>query len=122
MKNLIFISLGCSIISLSSCTGDKTNPEITITYPASNSTVIIGDTMHITGNVTDNNELEEVDVHVVNLTTKDTVRHDHHSMSGKSFGIVTDYITTDPGNYSVYIEAGDAAGNIADSEIPFMIK
>lgn len=120
--NKIILTLVFGCLTLTSCLKDLKSPKITVDNPLPDSIYKTTDLISINGKVTDNKELKDVDVHVVELSTKDTVLHDHHMTNGTSFTIVASFTPAKPGAYQVYIEAIDLEGNEAESSTDINIK
>jgi hypothetical protein len=112
---LLFLLGACSKNSHTS--GDVTAPVITITSPLNNEHFAAGDTISTVASATDNNEVTELHIHVINKATGELLR-DIHSYPAKVTGTVQDSFTADAGIiYTIQIIAKDPAQNSATAKV-----
>jgi len=118
MQNIKFLSLLLSISFITvSCNKDNDPPVITITSPAEGAILLRGQTYPLTGNVTDDTELAEIDAAGVKITTFDS----------KTSHVFTNFTLPIPsnaavGNGTVTITATDKEGNKGTKTVTFKIQ
>ena len=110
----IFLLATCS---RNSETGDITPPAITIASPQDNQHFAAGETISTVASATDNNEVTELHIHVINKATGELLR-DIHSYPAKTSGTVQDSFAADAGIiYTIQIIAKDPAQNVATAKV-----
>lgn len=97
--------------AIASCSKEETNaaPTITLVEPENNSTVTLGNEIHVEGTATDDNELHEMAIWITYMG--DTVENSYptvHAM--KTYDFHTHYEATAAGTYTVNIVAADHEG------------
>jgi hypothetical protein len=100
--------------------GDIERPSITIFTPVENQHFVTGDTIRITGICRDNQELDEVPVHITDEDSHQEFFHNHYGLlHTASFSFDTYYVvtTTASTKYSIGVEAVDVAGHIVEKEV-----
>jgi len=97
--------------------GDKTAPSITIISPSNNQNFTAGQIIATVANATDNDQVTELHIHVINKITGVLLR-DIHSYPNKSSGTVQDSFPADSGiAYTIQIIAKDPAQNVATAQV-----
>lgn len=110
------------IIALASCKKDKGMadtqlPVITMTSPTNNQVFSAGQTVNITGSVSDNDKIEELHLEITNTTTGVFLTHEHYAPDAASYNLSRTLTTQAATSYKIKIEAHDASDNIAKTEI-----
>jgi hypothetical protein len=98
-------------------TADMTPPVITIMSPFNNQHFAAGETISTVASATDNDEVTELHIHVINKATGELLR-DIHSYPAKGTGTVQDSFSADAGiTYTIQIIAKDPAQNVATAKV-----
>jgi len=85
--------------------------------PLNNQHFNAGETITTVASATDNNEVTELHIHVINKATGELLR-DIHSYPGKTTGTVQDSFAADAGIiYTIQIIAKDPAQNLATAKV-----
>jgi hypothetical protein len=125
MKRILLFAVIAFVAGCKKQTVAKPMPVIEITTPTSNQHFVMGETIHITGNVTHSIELTEVAVHMTDLTSKVEFFHNHFS-AGNALTYHYDSTYPIPDNtktsYKVEVEATDKDGNSTTKEITITIN
>lgn len=100
-----------------SCSKDDTAPEIVITSPTEGAILEKGKTYPITGKVTDDTELAEIDAAGVKITTFDSKTS--HTLANINLPIPANATT---GNGSITVTATDKEGNKSTKTVTFKIQ
>ncbi|MBK8668499.1 MAG: hypothetical protein IPN89_03165 [Saprospiraceae bacterium] len=106
-----------SMMMLPSCSKDDTAPNIVITSPVEGSTLEKGKSYPVTGTITDDTELAEIDAGGVKITTFDSKTS--HSLANITLPIPATTTNT-AGTFTV--TATDKEGNKATKVVNFIIK
>ena len=119
--NIIAVTL--VIGSFSSCKKEHEHsaPIIVLESPINNQTFILGDTVHIEGTATDENELHEMSIFIKNHTG-DTLFSDYpyvHAMNSHNFHY--HYLPTDTGMFHIHITASDHDNQLSHLERVFHV-
>lgn len=96
---------------IASCSKEKTNeaPTITLDEPADNSTITLGNEIHVEGTATDDNELHEMAIWITYMG--DTVANSYPTVHAqKSYDFHTHYEPVAAGTYTVNVVAADHDG------------
>ncbi|HRO07610.1 MAG TPA: Ig-like domain-containing protein [Saprospiraceae bacterium] len=118
MKFLKFSIMLMALVAIVSCSKDDTTaPVITITSPVEGSVLEKGKTYPVTGTVTDETELSEIDAGGYKITSFDTKTS--YAFANLNLPIPAD--TKETGGV-LKITAKDKAGNVAVKSITFSIK
>lgn len=118
-----FFILVFSVACLAACKkdgGDSEKPVINVTSPAANQQFTAGQTVNVVATITDNDELHEVHLTVVNKTPSAEVVHFHNHVDVKSYSMNESFVVAAGVTYNIKVEADDHAGN--HSEIQFDVK
>ena len=112
-----------SLVFLASCSKksgdskDTSPPVITIVSPLNNQIFTAGQTIQITVNASDNDEVSELHIQVINKTTGELLRL-IHSFLGQASGTAHDSFIAQAGlTYIIEIIAQDPAQNLAKSQV-----
>src|SRR6266480_1072999 len=93
---------------------DNEKPVINLTTPTANQQFTAGQTINITGTVSDNDEIHEVHVIVTNKTTSTEILHFHDHIDAKTYNIINQSLVAAAGiTYKIHVEADDHTGNTA---------
>lgn len=114
MKSLLFILSICVLITAckkSSGDDDKEMPMIVLTAPVNNSTVTAGNTVNITGNVTDNKNIYMIHVHISDLTTGRLLIDIHRYPNSTSYNVAESFTAVAGITYQIQVRARDNAAN-----------
>jgi len=99
-----------------------TPPVITIVSPLNNQHFAAGETISTVASATDNNEVTELHIHVINKATGELLR-DIHSYPAKTSGTVQDSFTAGAGIiYTIQIIAKDPAQNVATAKVEVSVN
>ena len=133
MKNtlkLTTLTLLALAISLNACkkeeeTADTTAPEITINSPLKNGSYTSGDMVHIEVDVTDNDEIHEIEAFftATHMGMKDTVWQEHYHPDAASFSIEEHYTigTVMHTDFMLTVVATDHSGNVFTDNAGFHV-
>ncbi len=114
---LLFILLSICLLSTtckkSSADDDKEIPVIVLTAPVNNSTVTAGNTVNITGHVTDNKNIYMIHVHISDLTTGRLLIDIHRYPNSTHYNLAENFTATAGITYQVQVRARDNAANEA---------
>jgi uncharacterized lipoprotein YajG len=113
MKTLVVIALmalvtGCS---KNSSKDDKQAPVVTISTPMSNQRFNAGQTVSITGTVTDNEKLAELHVHISNMITGALLVDIHRYPSASSYTLNETFQVQAAITYRIQVIAKDNSAN-----------
>lgn len=117
MKRLLILAL--SIACLASCKkdkGDNEEPTINVTSPLGNQQITGGQTVSVNATISDNEELHEIHLFVINTTTDAEVVHYANHVDVKTFDLSQTFVATSGVTYEIRVEAEDHAGNHAQVE------
>ena len=119
MKTKKFL-IAFALIGFIACSkngGDNEKPVINLTTPTANQQFTAGQTINITGTVSDNDEIHEVHVIVTNKTTSTEILHFHDHIDAKTYNINQSLVAAAGITYKIHVEADDHTGNTAVVEI-----
>lgn len=100
--------------------GDITFPTVIIYTPVEHQHFVTGDTIRITGLCRDNEELDEVPVHITDEDTHQEFFHNHYGLiHSNTFTVDTYYVVTTTAHtkYSIVVEAVDMSGHTVEKEV-----
>lgn len=100
--------------------GDTEKPSITVSTPTSNQQFTAGQVVNVTATITDNDELHEVHLTVINKASGLEVVHQHEHVDVKTYNLTNTFTAGAGITYKLKFEADDHAGNHA--EIEFDVK
>ncbi|HYF30377.1 MAG TPA: Ig-like domain-containing protein [Chitinophagaceae bacterium] len=100
--------------------GDSIKPTINVTSPQANQQFNAGQVINIAATITDNSELYEVSLSVVNKATSAELVHNHYHSDQMSFNLNETMTAMATTTYKIKIQAADHSGN--QSEIEFEVK
>jgi len=112
-----FISLFLLVvISLVGCSKDNKEPDrelpvIAITSPSNNEVFIAGETVNITGNLSDNQQLTEVHVHISNNATGALLIDIHRNPGTTTYRLNESFQPQAGINYKIQVMAKDNSAN-----------
>jgi len=92
-------------------------PVISLTSPANGQVFSGGQSVAITGSVTDNARLREVHLEIINTTTGAFVAHDHFYPESTSYNINRSFTVQAGIAYMIKVEAEDGKRNISRTEV-----
>ena len=104
------------VISIGGCSKNNTEPDrelpvVAITSPANNEVFSAGETVNITGNLSDNRKLTEVHVHISNNTTGALLIDIHRSPVTATYQLNESFQTQAGINYKIQVIAKDNSAN-----------
>lgn len=114
---LVLMVITVMAITFNSCKKEETNqaPTITLEEPENNSTVTLGNEIHIEGTAADDNELHEMAIWVTYMG--DTVKTSYPTVHAlKTYDFHTHYEPTAAGTYTVNVVVADHDG-LTTSEV-----
>ncbi|HVG41222.1 MAG TPA: Ig-like domain-containing protein [Chitinophagaceae bacterium] len=118
MKKL-FIPL-LAILVVSSCSKenvDDQRPVITITSPQNGQVFTTGQTVTVVANVSENDEIHGVHLHVINLKNGDhTIMFEDHP-DAKTYTLNKTFVVQAGVDYDITVEADDHSGNSAIAKV-----
>jgi hypothetical protein len=109
-----------ALICLAACkknSGDTTKPLIQISSPTPNQQFTAFSTVTISGTVTDDDQIHEVHVEVVNKNNSTAVIHFMEHVDAKTYNIQQAFVVQAGITYKIHVEAHDHVGNIAVVEM-----
>ncbi|MBC7884935.1 MAG: DUF4625 domain-containing protein [Saprospiraceae bacterium] len=104
-------------LAVTSCNKDDNGPVITITSPAEGAILLKGSTYPVTGTVTDDTELAEIDASGVKITTFDSKTS--HTLANITLPIPASATT---GNGTFTVTATDKEGNKTTKTVNIKIQ
>ncbi len=116
MKKLLFF-LMIIFTGISCDKEDKEKPIINKTSPTANQQFNAGETVNITANITDNNDLHEIHLFVDNKATSASVIHFMEHIDGPSYTLSESYTAEAGVTYKITIQATDHADNVAEMQL-----
>ncbi|HYE54670.1 MAG TPA: Ig-like domain-containing protein [Chitinophagaceae bacterium] len=96
--------------------GDGERPFIEITSPLPNEQFNGGETVNVSGSISDNDELREVHVIVTNKSTGAELVHLHQHVNVSLYPINQLFMVQAGVTYTIRVEAYDDAGNHAEAQ------
>lgn len=88
-------------------------PVISLSSPTNNQVFTNGQTVNITGSITDNNIIAELHVHIYNNTTGALLIDIHRTPASGSYNLNETFMVQTGMNYKIQILAKDGAANEA---------
>lgn len=120
MKKLYLIGLLCLMIACSKdpvTQVDNIAPVVTLTTPTNNQTFTGGQTVSITGQVTDNKFIKEIHIVVTNLGSGFEYQHVHVQPNAASFNYNHSYTAQAGIFYKIEVIADDPSANSSSKSI-----
>ena len=117
MKQLLIAFALMGFIACSKNAGDTEKPVINLTSPTANQQFTAGQTINITGSVSDNDAIHELHVIVTNKVTSTELLHYHDHIDAKTFNFNQSLVAAAGITYKIHVEANDHVGNTAIVEI-----
>jgi hypothetical protein len=108
------------ILVLTSCSkngGDTQKPVVVLNTPVGNQQFTAGQTVAISGTVTDNDEIHMVHVIVTDLTHDVEVLHLMEHADAASYTFDQSFVAAAATTYKIHVEADDHVGNTTIIEI-----
>jgi hypothetical protein len=104
------------VISTEACSKNNAEPDrelpaVSITSPGNNQVFSAGETVSITGNLSDNQKLTEVHVHISNNTTGALLIDIHRSPGTATYQLNESFQTQAGINYKILVSAKDNSAN-----------
>ncbi|HYC28173.1 MAG TPA: DUF4625 domain-containing protein, partial [Chitinophagaceae bacterium] len=96
--------------------GDNQEPMIDVTSPLGNQQINGGQTVSVNATITDNDELHEVHLTVINTTTQAEVVHFHNHVDVQTYNLNETFVAAAGVTYEIKVEADDHSGNHAEVE------
>jgi len=117
MKVSIVLLFSLLLFSCSKNNGDTQKPVVILNTPTGDQQFNAGDIVHITGSVTDNDEIHMVHVIVTDLTHDTEVHHLMYHADEKSYNFDETFTIQAATTYKIHVEADDHVGNTTIIEI-----
>ena len=113
MKNYFVLVLTFIFVACSKDSSEKDNelPVVTISSPGNNQVFNPGETVTITGTVTDNKKIAEVHVHISNNATGKLLIDIHRYPATGSYNVNESFQTQTGINYKIQLVAKDNSAN-----------
>lgn len=113
MRRNLFIFLSLLTLSCKKSTAEKDTvpPVITITTPVNGDTYTNGQSVTITGTVTDDKYIAEIHVHVSNLVTGALLMDTHREPGGPNDSFTETFTAVAGNNYRIQVTAEDRGAN-----------
>lgn len=105
---LVVLSLACS---KNEKLKDNELPVVTITSPNNNQVFSAGETVHITGILSDNQQLAEVHVHISNNSTGTLLIDIHRNPAAATYSLNESFLAQAGINYKIQVIAKDNSAN-----------
>jgi hypothetical protein len=112
-----------AVLVILSCKKDNGDPDdselpvISVTSPTNGQVFASGQSVIISGFVTDNTKVRTVHLEIINSTTGAFIAHDHFSPEGGTFTINRTFSVQASTGYKIKVEAEDRARNISRAEV-----
>ena len=90
---------------------DNELPVVTITSPNNNQVFSAGETVNITGTLSDNQKLTEVHVHISNNSTGTLLIDIHRNPGAATYNLNESFLTQAGINYKIQVIAKDNSAN-----------
>ena len=117
MKILVLIFALTSLAACKKNGGDTLKPLIQISTPTPNQQFSAFSTVTISGTITDDDEIHEVHVEVVNKNNSTAVIHFMEHVDAKTYNIHQVFVVQAGITYKIHVEAHDHVGNISTVEM-----
>lgn len=96
---------------------DNVAPVVTLTTPANNQVFTAGQSITVTGQVTDNKFIKEIHVVITNLGSGVEYQHIHIQPGASSFNYSQSYTAQAGIFYKIEVIADDASGNSSSKSV-----
>jgi|SRR6478736_1455356 len=116
MRTFLTLLFVVFISSCSKSSGDDAAPVIVINSPQANATVAADAVIAVSATITDEDEIHEVHLDIINKTTNEDF-HFHYHPDVKTFNINETFTATAGTTYKIQVEADDHSGNKSEKEI-----
>ena len=113
---VIAIALTC-LVACKKDGGDTQKPVIVLNSPMGNQQFPGFSPVTISGTVTDDTEIHEVHVEVINKNTSTEIMHVHDHVDARSYTINQVFTAQAATTYKIHVEADDHVGNTTVIEI-----
>src|SRR5438270_8060113 len=114
MKKLFFAFI--IVAAAAGCKKDSTDttaPVITLTSPTDGQAFTAGQTVHVTANISDNDEIHEVHLYVTNVATGDTIANFEEHLDAGSYTLDQTFAVQAGVSYKIEVDANDHSNNEA---------
>lgn len=124
VKYILFIASLLSIISCSKSSSDKdkTAPAVVISTPANNQVFTGGQTITITGTVTDAGNIAELHMHITNIQTGALLVDIHRNPASSNYALNETFIAQSGIEYKIQVIAKDNAANEGRSTVNISVN
>ena len=96
---------------------DTTAPVVTITSPTDNQVFEGASTVNIDATITDNMNLEEIHLEILNKATNTLYTHEHFAPDGPSYHLTSSFQIPSQTSFEITIEGVDKSGNHEESSV-----
>ena len=117
MKQIIVAFAVLLFFACSKDGGDTQKPVVVLNTPTGNQTFPGGTVVTISGTASDNDELHEIHIYVINKNTNSEILHFHEHADEKSYQFNQTFTAQTGVTYKIKVEADDHVGNTTDIEI-----
>ena len=117
MKHIVAALALVFLFSCNKDAGDTQKPVLVLNTPTGNQTFPGGTVVTISGMASDNDELHEVHVYVINKNTDSEILHFHEHADAKTYNFTQTFTAQAGVTYKIKVEADDHVGNTTDIEI-----
>jgi hypothetical protein len=117
MKRILVLLCLSILAGCSKDAKDVTPPVITLTSPANNQQFTAGQVVNIDGTVTDDDQIHEVHIYVINKATSAEVLHSEQHLDSKSFTIAQHFTVVAGVTYQIRVQANDHTGNENEKDL-----
>lgn len=111
----LIMSSGCS--KKSTGNNDRELPVVTLQTPTNNQSFTAGQTIQITGQISDNNRIGEVHVHISDLVTGNLLVDIHRYPDAATYSLSESIVATAGVEYRIQVIARDNAANEGRSTV-----
>ena len=114
----IFVAV-CVLVffSCSKNGGDTEKPVVVLNTPSGNQTFPASSVVTISGTVTDNDEIHEVHIYVINKKSDTEILHFHAHADAKTYSFIQTFTAQAGVTYKIEVQADDHVGNTTDIQI-----
>ncbi len=120
MNRILFFS---SFLILSACKkdhGEATDtepPVIKMAAPTNNQSFAVGQTVSISGRITDDTKIGEVHLEITNKTSGAFITHEHFVPDSAGYSLARTFTIPSTAVYEIKVEADDTKGNTSQVQI-----
>ena len=117
MKQILVAVCVLVLFSCSKNGGDTEKPVLVLNTPTGNQTFPGGTVVTISGMASDNDELHEVHIYVINKNSDTEILHFHEHADEKKYNFNQTFTAQAGITYKIEVQADDHVGNTTDIQI-----